>query len=151
MYLSRSNGANILISLVKEAAIKSKQSGDRGLTARSVRKVTRVCHIAFQTHSLRQVLISHICRIPWLGSRAEGAFMTKYARSGCTKMPQDYAMQPSTSSLKLASLGLLIQALSYHARAKSPVGQYRVGSTAVRIRRRVDSHYGAIQSWCGEG
>ncbi|KAK0389947.1 hypothetical protein NLU13_3520 [Sarocladium strictum] len=28
-------------NLVKEAAIKSKQSGDRGLTARSVRKVTR--------------------------------------------------------------------------------------------------------------
>ncbi|PHH63281.1 hypothetical protein CDD81_6138 [Ophiocordyceps australis] len=28
-------------SLVKEAAIRSKQSGDKGLTARSVRKVTR--------------------------------------------------------------------------------------------------------------
>ncbi|KAH8175412.1 CENP-W protein [Sarocladium implicatum] len=28
-------------NLVKEAAIKSKQAGDRGLTARSVRKVTR--------------------------------------------------------------------------------------------------------------
>ncbi|KAG5659339.1 hypothetical protein KAF25_000541 [Fusarium avenaceum] len=32
---------NLFNSLVKEAAIQSKQSGERGLSARSVKKVTR--------------------------------------------------------------------------------------------------------------
>ncbi|TQS32523.1 hypothetical protein Golomagni_07157 [Golovinomyces magnicellulatus] len=36
-------------TLVKEAAIHAKQSGERGLTTRSVRKVTRVSH---KTHLL---------------------------------------------------------------------------------------------------
>ncbi|KAI1039289.1 hypothetical protein LB505_007415 [Fusarium chuoi] len=35
--------ANYIKSLIKEAAIHSKQSGERGLSARSVKKVTRVC------------------------------------------------------------------------------------------------------------
>lgn len=33
---------NLFNSLVKEAAIQSKQSGERGLSARSVKKATRV-------------------------------------------------------------------------------------------------------------
>lgn len=33
---------NLFNSLVKEAAIQSKQSGEQGLSARSVKKVTRV-------------------------------------------------------------------------------------------------------------
>lgn len=37
--------------LVKEAAIHAKQSGERGLTARSVRKATRVCFLESMTES----------------------------------------------------------------------------------------------------
>lgn len=37
--------------LVKEAAIHAKQSGERGLTARSVRKATRVCFLEYMTES----------------------------------------------------------------------------------------------------
>lgn len=59
-------------SLVKEAAIHSKQSGERGLAARSVKKVTRVRACNQRNCLYGNVGADHILRRTlWVNSRVE--------------------------------------------------------------------------------